>query len=415
MFTRIQARGFRSLKEIDVRLGEFHALVGPNGSGKTSFLDVLGFLSDLMRERGDLFAAVQKRTTFFQSLLWKGQGDCFDLAVEAKVPEQLLSKDPSSKRFEYVRYKICITERAGQVQVQSESLVLYTNLPQEPFVEVDFEQLMDLDSWSNISPKGHISIIRDRQGVAGYRPESETERKYTIFSVDLSESAVLTPPGTKASSPVTTWFKNFLIYGVRSIDVNGLALRSPSPPESPRKFRSDGRELPSLVDSLHLGEPEYREWLEHVRSAIPDITDIVVIDRPEDRHRYLMIHYANGAIVPSWLVSDGTLRLLLLTVLAYLPDDRHYAYLIEEPENGVHPRALETILDSLRSVYDGQVLIATHSPLVVNMLEPEQILCFFKDEEGATRIVSGDKHPVIMNWGQGKPDLGVVFASGILD
>ena len=117
--------------------------------------------------------------------------------------------------------------------------------------------------------------------------------------------------------------------------------------------------------------------------------------------------------MPSWLVSDGTLRLLALTIPAYLKDMRG-VFLIEEPENGIHPQALETVIQSLTSIYHGQVLIATHSPIVVNQLETRQILCFAKDETGATDIVSGAFHPRLTEWKRGKPDLSILFASGIL-
>jgi len=66
------------------------------------------------------------------------------------------------------------------------------------------------------------------------------------------------------------------------------------------------------------------------------------------------------------------------------------------------------------SIYDGQVLIATHSPVALNMLDPAQILCFAKDSTGATDIVAGVRHPALQQWRQGKPDLGVLFAAGIL-
>jgi predicted ATPase len=68
----------------------------------------------------------------------------------------------------------------------------------------------------------------------------------------------------------------------------------------------------------------------------------------------------------------------------------------------------------LSSIYAGQVLIATHSPVALNMLEPSQVLCFAKDQTGATDIVTGDRHPALQNWKQGQPDLGVLFAAGIL-
>ena len=46
--------------------------------------------------------------------------------------------------------------------------------------------------------------------------------------------------------------------------------------------------------------------------------------------------------------------------------------------------------------------------------KPEQILCFAKDANGATDIVSGNLHPALREWHQGEPDLGVLFAAGML-
>jgi len=48
------------------------------------------------------------------------------------------------------------------------------------------------------------------------------------------------------------------------------------------------------------------------------------------------------------------------------------------------------------------------------MLDAAQVLCFAKDARGATDIVSGKDHPKLRDWHRGKPDLGVLFASGIL-
>lgn len=164
---------------------------------------------------------------------------------------------------------------------------------------------------------------------------------------------------------------------------------------------------------MHKDAKRFDQWLDHVRTALPDIEDIESIERPEDRHRYLVLRYAGGAEVPSWLASDGTLRLLALTIPAYIPDFKGVV-LIEEPENGIHPRAIETALQSLSSIYEGQVLLATHSPVALNMLEPKDVLCFAKDDLGATDIVAGDWHPALRTWKRGEPDFGVLFAAGIL-
>ena len=71
-------------------------------------------------------------------------------------------------------------------------------------------------------------------------------------------------------------------------------------------------------------------------------------------------------------------------------------------------------MQSLESIYQSQVLIATHSPVIINHLQAKQIICFAKDASGATDTVAGNWHPALRDWKLGKPDLGILAASGIL-
>ena len=112
------------------------------------------------------------------------------------------------------------------------------------------------------------------------------------------------------------------------------------------------------------------------------------------------------------MASDGTLRLLALTIPAYLPKFNG-VYLIEEPENGIHPVAVETLYQSLSSVYDAQLLLATHSPVILNLADADKVLCFKKTASGATDIVLGSEHPALRDW-KGETPLGALFAGGVL-
>ena len=101
------------------------------------------------------------------------------------------------------------------------------------------------------------------------------------------------------------------------------------PPELPDSCRM-GRICPGSVARLRREEPDrYRGWIKHLRTALPDLADIATFERPEDKHCYMIYEYAGGLKVPSWLVSDGTLRLTALTLPAYLVDLQGI-YLIEE-------------------------------------------------------------------------------------
>ena len=178
-------------------------------------------------------------------------------------------------------------------------------------------------------------------------------------------------------------------------------------------FKSDGSNLPWLVDTLKSKAPERLEaWVAHLQQALPDIEGIRTVEREEDRHRYLVLRHRQGFDVPSWMASDGTLRLLAMTLPAYLPGFAG-VYLIEEPENGIHPRAVETMFQSISSVYNAQILMATHSPVILSSVKAEDVLCFAKTEDGATNIVSGDRHPGLREW-RGEENLGVLFAGGVL-
>ena len=213
--------------------------------------------------------------------------------------------------------------------------------------------------------------------------------------------------------PIAIWVRNLLLEGIRVLALNSAAMRRPVSPSVSRRFSVEGANLPIVIRDLKEHEPTYQDWVAHVRTILPDIMEIDVHERPEDRHLYLAIRYGSTTEpVPSWLVSDGTLRLLALTLLAYIPEHSGI-YLIEEPENGIHPKAVEGVFQSLSSVYQGQVLVATHSPLFLGLAEPDQLLCFAKNPSGAVSIVSGDKHPALKNW-RGQVDLSTLYAAGVL-
>lgn len=201
--------------------------------------------------------------------------------------------------------------------------------------------------------------------------------------------------------------------GIQVFILNSLAIRKASPPGQTRRFKPDGSNLPWIIEDLRRTDTKrFKEWLTHIRTALPEIENIKTVERPDDKHRYMKICYHGGIEVPSWMVSDGTLRLLALTIPAYLPEFKG-VYLIEEPENGIHPTAVETIYQSLSSVYDAQILMATHSPVILSMAPVDKVLCFKKTESGIVDIVAGSEHPALRNW-QGEPNLSVLFASGVL-
>jgi hypothetical protein len=405
---------------------EFQTLVGPNGSGKSSFLDVIGFVGDLLRVGprrailGDGLSVVP-RTTDPLHLCWMREGGSFELALELEIPEARRRAKGNGKHT-HARYEIRVdvSGPGGEVRLASETFWL---LPRGSATT----HAHGTDLFPETVPaRDHIVRLPNRHTPEGWKKVvsknsdsmndyffAETSAWNNPFRLGPERSALASLPEDEDKFPAAIWAKRFLMEGVQRVVLNAEAMRRPSPPGSPSRFLPDGSNLPWVVDALKSQDSErFSRWIAHLRTALPDLRDISVTERDEDRHRYLVVEYENGLRAPSWVVSDGTLRLFALTLIAYLPTVEGII-LIEEPENGIHPKAVETVFQSLSTVYGAQVLCASHSPVVLGLASPRELLCFAKDKHGATDIVSGDEHPRLKDW-KGEIDLGTLFAAGVL-
>lgn len=420
MITLIEAYNYRCLRYVSQPLGSYHVLVGPNASGKTTFLDVISFLSQLVTNGLDY--SINERTKNFRDLLWRGEGDRFELAIEAKIPMDLRKiYDKENKSFDTIRYEVAIglDNKTEQIGIFEERVHLKVSASRAVVQKSIFPMEMVVNN--SLISKGTRDVLtivnKTRTGKNDYfRTEFYKERRKSwqyAFRLGPSKSALGNLPDDETQFPATTWLRNLLTEGVQSFILNSLLIRKASPPGQITRFNTDGSNLPWVIDDLKKKNPKkYSEWISHIQTALPDITDVKIVEREDDRSRYLKLSYRDGLEIPSWVVSDGTLRLLALTLPAYIPEIKGI-YLIEEPENGIHPRALETVVQSLSSVYDAQILLATHSPVILGISKTEDVLCFAKTPSGSTDIVVGNLHPALAKW-QGETNLGVLFASGVL-
>jgi len=416
MIRTVEALNFRCLRYIHQSLEDFHILVGPNASGKTTFLDVVAFLGRLVSEGVE--PAIEERTRNFRDLVWRRVGDHFELAIELKIPAER-RKLLKRSTFRVVRYEVKIGLPVGseEVSILNEKVIL-----KESFGAVKRPVQETLFPAEHVPPETLVSrtglrntktvVNKISGGNDNYHDETEKGWDHA-FKLGPRKSALGNLPDDESKFPVAAWLKRMLMEDVQRLMLNSTLMRKPSPPGQPRAFRPDGSNLPWVIESLKENDPyRFNDWIQHLRTVLPDLENISTIERPEDRHRYLVVRYNNGLEAPSWMVSDGTLRLLALTLLAYLPELQG-VYLIEEPENGIHPRAVESMFQSLSSVYGAQILLATHSAVILSVAEASQVLCFAKTEEGATDIILGSDHPNLRDW-QGEENLGVLFAGGVL-
>lgn len=425
MIRLIECKNYRCLKYIHQELENFQVLIGPNASGKSTFLDVVGFISDIVSEGVDK-AITQKRSSNFADLTFGNQGGPVELALEAAIPDHIRQK-LGDLQFDTIRYEVRIglNKQTHEHEINEERVILLNYQEKIKKQQSPDRTLFPIATITPVSLLNKTYPKGSSRQVIRKRPEGndnfylETTKEYNkgggwlpSFKLGIKRSALGNLPSDETKFPASTWLKEYLTEGIQLFILNSVNIRQASPPGQSLKFKTDGSNLPWVIEGLKKHPVRFEKWIKHIRTALPDIETIDTVERQDDKHRYLRIKYNNNITVPSWLISDGTLRLLALTIPAYLSDFTG-VYLIEEPENGIHPKAIETIYQSLSSVYNAQILLASHSPVILSLLDPKNVLCFAKTDEGITDIVRGSDHPKLKDW-KGDINLSVLYAGGIL-
>ena len=431
---RVEVRHYKSLKRVNVELESFNILVGPNSSGKSNFLDVLIFLRDMLTMEEGAHGATFKRARSIKELVWKGEGDEFEIRVDARLPEEISSylMDRTGVAYGGIRYQVRFKPGSEGIGPDREELyliqekyfgrVIKCRSERTLFPEiVEDNPILPESGKKTKSPDGHLAVARrirygSRVNVISEVGKRKTKGRFNIgLDIDPRKSLLSVILEDIERFRASLWFKNLLKDNIVFMHLNTQAMRRPVPPDAPERFMPDGSNLAKVVSLLKERHPErFSWWLNHVRQFLSDIQDINVERLPENNFLYLTVKYEYSLTTPSWLLSDGTLRFLALSIISYLPPmDR--VFIIEEPENGLHPLAVEGVFQSLKGAHASrnQVMVATHSPVFLAYAEVSDLLIFKKTPIGSTDIVRGSEHPRLREWKK-KVSIDTLIASGIL-
>jgi len=414
MIESLQTQNFRMLPSNLVALGPFHVLVGQNATGKSTFLGAIQLIADILAK--GVTRAVRDITPNFYDL-------CFDptepvaLAVELNVPPAPEAAAPAnaSSRIRYELEFGIDPGNGGGLRVLREHLFLRPTIEAEPEVQGNI---------FGLPPAIHIKTPRTWRKVVSktaegkdYFQDEKTSWNHVLkFGPDRAALGNL--PDDPERFPQSIAARDLLRDGVQTLALDPAKLRAASPPGGTPRIALDGSNLPLVVQELMARDPTlFAQWVRHVATGVRGLKAVAVRERPEDKHLVLEATFEgrHDQPVPSWLLSDGTLRLMMLTLLTYAatPSSRE-VFLVEEPENGLHPLAIQTVYDALSSpVGDVQILCATHSPILLAHVALEHALVFRRSPEGSAIVRSGPEVPELKSWG-GRRNLSDLFASGVL-
>jgi predicted ATPase len=216
-----------------------------------------------------------------------------------------------------------------------------------------------------------------------------TQKPHVMHPMQLVMASNITD---KAPPELTS----FLFHGTRFIKWDPDAMRQESrliPSNEKCDFLDErGQGLSGIYDAiLKKGDDSYRNIADDVRKLFP-IARNIQLENTTGNTVAIKIELHDGSVIPARFLSDGILYYLAFAALRFLKPVS--VFLIEEPENGLHPARIKEIMKILRSVSESaQVILTTHSPLVINELQGNEVTVVTRHESKGTQAIRLDKTP----------------------
>jgi len=346
-FHRIEIDGFRRLRGVNLELRPLCVLIGANGAGKSSFLDVLSMLA--ASAQGGLAARVSELGGL-EAMRTMGGPRGITLGL---VDEDVLY------------YKLVLAPTGNGYSIASESLR---------------------------GPKSFMYIDSTGPDIKYYNPGDRELVRPNWEHNPLETSLSQVPKMFSVSEDSRRRLASSTFYHALNVE-QGARVRLPQPMQPATLPGEDGEYLASCLYNLRETDRDRFEAIEDaLRSAFPAF------------ERLEFPPVAAGTLAMAWRekpyngstpfyahqLSEGTLRFLWLTTLLQSPGLTDVT-LIDEPEVSLHPELLSLFADLLREASTrSQIIVATHSDLLVRFLKPEEVIVVDMNEEGNANLTWAD-------------------------
>jgi predicted ATPase len=342
MITRFRVRNFKALHDVTLDLTPVHVLIGPNNSGKTSVLEAIQALCRSVDFPLDQAFAGQ----------WKGRELVWRADATGEITLEV-SADDGEGKFDY------------QLKAQFPALVNSRNIGSAGEI---FSTGAEVDLGKQVGKNGLSYVLARMRNQNG----GTAEQLAAAARVHAALSGV----------HIYRW------------DPRLLAL--PAAPDSSRRFRMDpsGFGLALCMDDiLGYDRQTFGDLERRFRDIFPEIESIKLIPEPaykapQDHTKstpVLQLSEGKGIyfqmknmpeLVPATQASDGVLLVLAYLTILSLPQPPK-VILLDEPENGIHPKRLRDVISILRDLVgqrrQSQIVLTTHSPYALDMFKPEEV------------------------------------------
>jgi len=416
---------YRSLRDITMgklwntqnaeELTPMTAVIGKNGVGKSTLFDTFGFLADCLK--GGVEEACDARGRGgFERIRSQGQKGSVEFQIYYKEDRNArpitydLAIDLDSSERPYVKKERLRQRRKNEKKGQPYSFLILNEGKGLAWKGEEGGQLVDED-------RGEFDVNNLIEEIQiGERSEESKEKE--IVELDDKRKLGIATLGALKQHPRISAFRRFIEGWYLSYFTPDAARSLPL--AGPQKHLNiHGDNLGNVVQFMEREHPKkFQSILQKISSKIPGVAKISTAKSPDGR---LLLQFNDrGFQEPFYAqqMSDGTLKVFAYLLLLEDPSPPPFLC-IEEPENGLYHKLLETLVREFREHATArkrsQVFVTTHQPYFVDALNPEEVWVLEKGEDGFSTIRRASQDPLINNLvSEGLP-LGGLWYSDYLD
>ncbi|NLI00411.1 MAG: AAA family ATPase [Chthonomonadales bacterium] len=340
---RVSVRNFRALADVSLDLEPVTVLFGPNGSGKSSFLDTIWFARDCAVRGVETASSARSHGI---GLLYDGAEPGSNLVISLET--------------DTARYQLELGVSSGRIEISPGELLTVSGTD-DPLIKRSVGS-DTVDFFSSGLKQPVATLLRD------------TARLSLDRFLDMEPRAF--PDALDMDHALRAVHK----YHSRSFNLYRLGQQgSEVGPETRLYERADN--LFSVLRNLRdrSGRDDRYETIHRfMRRAFP-MYDGLEIEQTSPTTVYCsFLERGRREPIRASGVSDGHLQLLtLLTALFAEPRERLPLIMYDEPETSLHPWALAVFAEAVKEAaghFGRQVIIATHSPVLISQFEPDEVI-----------------------------------------
>lgn len=396
-FVHIQGIKIKNFKALhDVTLGKLWndqegkpltpitAVIGKNGTGKSSLMDAFGFLADCLIQGVEGACDAKGRG---------GYSKIHSLDVPGPIEFEIYYKESHNSRP--ITYELAI-----DIDKQDRPYVLYERLRQRRSGQRHGRpySFLILDKGKGRVWKGHDGGSLEEDGKA---LSSEESADSELISMDDKRRLGIATLGTLTAHPRIAAFRKFIEGWYLSYFIPDAA-RSLPLAGAQRRLNVHGDNLGNVVQFMERDHPKkFQKILDDIAKKIPGIQKIDTLKT--DDGRLLLRFNDKGFANPFYAqqMSDGTLKVFAYMLLLADPTPPPFICM-EEPENGLYHKLLKVLVEELRQQTTReknapQIFVTTHQPYLVDALNPDEVWILTKEKDGFSTIKRASDIPLIQN------------------